>query len=214
MKSERRKRIITMSILAVAVITLSIGFAAFSSTLTIESQAQVDPDASTFGVVFSSSNTAQETNPIQSDDAGTTKHFYSENNSYKLDSIEDSTCDNYAPYESDIVDGVEQNLLYKYSNVYINYLHSNGVSSANFSNNSWFLENVGCYQETSYGSCTYSDNYEITAPDWVSSTSYWIGWDYGYSCEVFALDNSGNFSAWLSEAGVRPHITISVTELG
>ena len=64
MKSERRKQVITLSILAVAVLTLSIGFAAFSSVLNIKSEATVNPDASTFGVVFSSSSSALETNAV------------------------------------------------------------------------------------------------------------------------------------------------------
>lgn len=61
---ERSSRIIAVVALCVAVVGLTLGFAAFSNTLTISSDANVTPDASTFNVDFSSSNTALETNPI------------------------------------------------------------------------------------------------------------------------------------------------------
>ena len=53
----RKQQITTLSILAVAVVVLSVGFAAFSNTLNIETQASVSPDASTFSVKFSSDGT-------------------------------------------------------------------------------------------------------------------------------------------------------------
>ncbi|MBE6139877.1 MAG: hypothetical protein E7174_05245 [Firmicutes bacterium] len=67
MRSERRKKVMTLSILAVCVLTISIGFAVFSSTLNIKSTASVNPDASKFGVIFSndgnSTSTTQTVNP-------------------------------------------------------------------------------------------------------------------------------------------------------
>ena len=53
MKSERRKQIMTLSILVVSILVISIGFAAFSSTLRISSTANVNPNSSDFKVVFS-----------------------------------------------------------------------------------------------------------------------------------------------------------------
>ena len=61
---ERSSKIIAVAALCVAVVGLTLGFAAFSNTLTIESSANVKPDASTFNVDFSSSNSALENNPV------------------------------------------------------------------------------------------------------------------------------------------------------
>ena len=60
---DRNKKLIIM-IALIAVVGVSIGFAAFSSSLLIKSSLSVDPDSSTFSVVFSSSSTALETNAI------------------------------------------------------------------------------------------------------------------------------------------------------
>ena len=69
-RRTRKQQIATLSIIAVAVITLSIGFAAFSSTLRISSQAQVNPDATSFSVIFSkdgtNTDTTQTVNPSSS----------------------------------------------------------------------------------------------------------------------------------------------------
>ena len=65
MRSERKKQIMTLSILLVVILVISVGFAAFSSTLRINSEAAVNPDSSTFDVKFSSSSTALETNDIK-----------------------------------------------------------------------------------------------------------------------------------------------------
>lgn len=54
----------TIIILVVAILCLSVGFSAFSTALNISSSANVSPDATTFSVVFSSSDSALETNPI------------------------------------------------------------------------------------------------------------------------------------------------------
>ena len=61
---EKSSRVIAVVALCVAVVGLTLGFAAFSNTLTIESSANVKPDASTFNVDFSSSESALETNPV------------------------------------------------------------------------------------------------------------------------------------------------------
>ena len=56
MKKRRNNiQVMTIAILLVAVVGLSIGFAAFSNILTISSSATVTPNASTFNVDFSSS---------------------------------------------------------------------------------------------------------------------------------------------------------------
>ena len=60
----RNKQVITMVALIIAIVGLSIGFAAFSNTLNISSSASVNPDASTFDVVFSSSSSGVATNSI------------------------------------------------------------------------------------------------------------------------------------------------------
>ena len=65
MRNERKKQIMTLSILLVAVLVISVGFAAFSTTLKINTNAIVNPNASDFKVVFSSSENALETNPVK-----------------------------------------------------------------------------------------------------------------------------------------------------
>ena len=63
-KTKREKQLIIITALIVAVIGLSIGFAAFATNLVISSSATVTPTSSDFGVKFSSSSTAVETNQI------------------------------------------------------------------------------------------------------------------------------------------------------
>ena len=53
MKSEKRKQILTLSILVVAILVITIGFAAFSVTLRINSSATINPNSGTFSVKFS-----------------------------------------------------------------------------------------------------------------------------------------------------------------
>ena len=57
-------KIISLVALILAVIGVTLGYAAFSSTLTISSSAEVRPDPSTFNVDFSSSNSAVVADPI------------------------------------------------------------------------------------------------------------------------------------------------------
>ena len=64
MEKNRDTKLILVTVLAVGVMGLSIGFAAFSNVLKINSAATVSPDASTFNVDFSSSDSEVETNPI------------------------------------------------------------------------------------------------------------------------------------------------------
>lgn len=54
MKNERKSKMITIVALCVALVGLSVGFAAFSNVLTIKTKADVKPDASTFDIRFSS----------------------------------------------------------------------------------------------------------------------------------------------------------------
>ena len=60
----KNKQVITMITLIIAIVGLSIGFAAFSNTLNISSSASVTPDANTFDVVFSSSSNSVATNSV------------------------------------------------------------------------------------------------------------------------------------------------------
>lgn len=59
MERERGTKIIALVALCVAIVGLSIGFAAFSSNLKIKSSATVSPDASDFDVNFSSTDTEE-----------------------------------------------------------------------------------------------------------------------------------------------------------
>ena len=60
MERERSSKVIAIVALCVAIVGLSIGFAAFSNDLTIKSNAKVSPDASDFDVNFSTSNTSEQ----------------------------------------------------------------------------------------------------------------------------------------------------------
>lgn len=64
MERNRETRIVAIAALIVAVLGLSVGFAAFSSTLTISSSATVTTDPANFVVGFSSSNTSDATDAI------------------------------------------------------------------------------------------------------------------------------------------------------
>ena len=64
MEKNRGAKIIAIIALLVAVSGLSLGFAAFSNSLTITSGASVTPNSNTFNVDFSSSNVSLETNDI------------------------------------------------------------------------------------------------------------------------------------------------------
>ncbi len=59
MERDRSAKVIAIVALCVAIVGLSIGFAAFSSNLTISSSANVTPDPSSFDVNFSTSNTSE-----------------------------------------------------------------------------------------------------------------------------------------------------------
>ena len=65
MRSERRKQMTTLSILLVAILVISVGFAAFSATLKINSKMTVNPDNTYFKVKFSSNANTLETNAIK-----------------------------------------------------------------------------------------------------------------------------------------------------
>ena len=64
MERYRRKKLIIIIALILTISGLSIGFAAFTSVLTISSTATVRPDESSFSVLFSSSGTSQVTAQI------------------------------------------------------------------------------------------------------------------------------------------------------
>lgn len=59
MERDRSAKIIAIVALCVAIVGLSIGFAAFSNDLTINSNATVSPNESDFDVNFSTSNTSE-----------------------------------------------------------------------------------------------------------------------------------------------------------
>ena len=56
MDRNREAKIISIVALFIAVVGVSVGFAAFSNTLTINSSAEVKPDSSKFAVNFSSTS--------------------------------------------------------------------------------------------------------------------------------------------------------------
>lgn len=60
MERDRSAKIIAIVALCVAIVGLSIGFAAFSNNLTINPTATVSPNASDFDVNFSTSNTSEQ----------------------------------------------------------------------------------------------------------------------------------------------------------
>ena len=60
MERDRSAKIIAIVALCVAIVGLSVGFAAFSNELTINSNATVSPNASDFDVNFSTSNTSEQ----------------------------------------------------------------------------------------------------------------------------------------------------------
>ena len=65
MEKNRSGQFIALLALIVAIVGVSVGFAAFSSALSIQSSANVKPDQNTLNVDFSSSATAVETNAIK-----------------------------------------------------------------------------------------------------------------------------------------------------
>lgn len=71
MEKERNSRVIAVIALVVGVLGLSLGFAAFTSTLTISSNAEVKPAGTTFNVDFSSAETSVVTDAIVPTVSGT-----------------------------------------------------------------------------------------------------------------------------------------------
>lgn len=64
MEKQRSSKIVAIVALCVAVVGLSLGFAAFSNTLTISSSANVKPNASTFNIDISSSASSVATSAV------------------------------------------------------------------------------------------------------------------------------------------------------
>lgn len=62
--SEKTYKVIAIIALILGAVGVTIGYAAFSNTLTITSSAEVRPDPSTFNVDFSSSSSTVATDPI------------------------------------------------------------------------------------------------------------------------------------------------------
>ncbi len=65
MKNNRNSQILAIVALLVAIFGVSVGFAAFSRSLTISSSAGVNPNSDTFQVRFSSSNTSYSTTAVK-----------------------------------------------------------------------------------------------------------------------------------------------------
>ena len=61
---NKTHRIISIIALFLGIVGVTLGYAAFSNTLTISSSAEVNPDPSTFNVDFSSSDSAVVTDPV------------------------------------------------------------------------------------------------------------------------------------------------------
>lgn len=64
MGNNRGYKVITIIALALGILGVSLGYAAFSNTLTISSSAEVKPDESNFNVDFSSSSESVQTDAI------------------------------------------------------------------------------------------------------------------------------------------------------
>lgn len=64
MNENRGYKIIAIVALVIGIVGVTLGYAAFSSTLTISSSAEVNPDSSAFNVDFSSSSSSVQTNNI------------------------------------------------------------------------------------------------------------------------------------------------------
>ena len=64
MIDNKTYRYIAVAALLLGIVGVTLGYAAFSSTLRITSSAEVTPDSSTFNVDFSSSNSSVQTNNI------------------------------------------------------------------------------------------------------------------------------------------------------
>ena len=62
--NDKGYKIIAIVALVIGVVGVTLGYAAFSSTLQINSSAEVTPSGDKFNVDFSSSNSAVETDPV------------------------------------------------------------------------------------------------------------------------------------------------------
>lgn len=70
MERDRSTKVIAIVALCVAVFGLSVGFAAFSNDLTIQSEATVKPDSNDFDVNFSSVNTSETDGAVTATTSG------------------------------------------------------------------------------------------------------------------------------------------------
>ena len=64
MEKDRGSKVIAVVALCIAVVGVTLGFAAFSNTLNIKSSATVNPSGEAFNVDFSSSDAAVKTDPV------------------------------------------------------------------------------------------------------------------------------------------------------
>ena len=62
MRIYRKAQMLTIVALVIVIVTLGVGFAAFSSTLNISSSTNVNPNSSDFKIAFSTTQYAVDTN--------------------------------------------------------------------------------------------------------------------------------------------------------
>lgn len=72
MKKDRTSQIMTVIAISIGVLALSVGFSAFSQTLTIKSSAEVKPNSEDFKVEFSTKQDTVSTDPVEPVVTGTT----------------------------------------------------------------------------------------------------------------------------------------------
>ena len=119
MERDRSAKIIAIVALCVAIVGLSIGFAAFSNNLTINPTATVSPNASDFDLNFSTSNTSEQDGTVSG--VGTNSA-----------TAEDATIDNSA---SPTITGLKANFTEPGQKVtYSFYAHNAGKYAAYLNN--------------------------------------------------------------------------------
>lgn len=132
MKRDRKSHKFVLLILLASVFTFSLGFAAYSSTLIINPVARVNPDPSTFRVVFSSSDQSVVTDPVEPMRCTATSSFC-QSNSASLTfpisnaSIENGTSPTISGFSATF-DEVGEQISYKF------YAHNTGEFDAYLTN--------------------------------------------------------------------------------
>ena len=102
MENKRKSQIAIIAVLAVAVVALGVGFAAFSTALTITSSASVTPDDSTFRVVFADNTAQSNYNPISGENTNPVTITPQLSASVQNFTATDATIDNTATHAPEI----------------------------------------------------------------------------------------------------------------